>query len=391
MKVAIFTDNDFSKINGVTTTLRAVLAHAPADIRLRIYTCESHATDTADYFASPSWGIGIPFYREMRIYLPSLRRFIEETRKDGVDLVHLTTPGPVGLAALHVAAQLRLPMIGSFHTDLAEYTRLLSGSASLGRLMQQYMRWPYGRCQHILVPSLATRETMVKTKIDPSKISLWQRGVCTDVFTPAKRSAALRRQWDSEDGQLVLLYVGRVSKEKGLDLLPALTERLRRSHLSHRLVVVGDGPMRAELQGRCPGAVFTRTLAHADVAAAMASADLFVFPSRTDTAGNVVLEAQASGLPVLVTNHGGPQENMIDGETGHVCADLPAFTQRISELTVAPQRRLGLGVSARRYAQTRSWAAALEPLYRVYRTARANLDVGSPFDAAPALISQRVA
>jgi glycosyltransferase involved in cell wall biosynthesis len=170
------------------------------------------------------------------------------------------------------------------------------------------------------------------------------------------------------DERLALLYVGRISKEKGLDMLAPLAERLRRARVDHQFVVVGDGPMRAELARACPWAIFTGTLTPADVAVAMASADLFVFPSRTDTAGNVVLEAQASGLPVLVTDEGGPRENLIDGETGYVCADLQAFARRIGQLAWNAERRRRMGGCARRYALGRGWDAAMAPLYAAYRS-----------------------
>jgi glycosyltransferase involved in cell wall biosynthesis len=189
------------------------------------------------------------------------------------DVVHLTTPGPVGLAALYAASRLKLPMVGSFHTDLAAYTHLLSGSSNLGRLMQKYIRWLYGKCERILVPSLATRQTLIASKIDRRKINLWNRGVSTEHFVPTIRSTALRESWGASDSRPVLLYVGRVSTEKGLDLLPALTERLQRSQIKHRLVIVGDGPMRRALSDRCTGAIFTGTLSPPEVAGSCLRAD----------------------------------------------------------------------------------------------------------------------
>lgn len=393
MRVAVFTDNDFSKVNGVTTTLRALLRHAPSDIRPRVYTCESDDVDRPDYYAAGAFGVGIPFYGEMRVYLPPVRRLLHQVRQDRIDLLHLTTPGPVGLAALYVSAKLRLPMVGSFHTDLAEYTRLLSRSPRLGHLMRQYMRWPYGKCARVLAPSAATRAMLISSQIAPSKIGLWTRGVSTEQFSPAKRSATLRASWGASDGRPVVLYAGRVSREKGLDLLPALTERLRRSGVAHRLVIVGDGPMRSELSDRCTGAIFTGTLSHDDVAVAMASADLFIFPSRTDTAGNVVLEAQASGLPVLVTDAGGPQENMVDGATGFICHDLQSLTRRAASLLASSSRRGQMAAKARQYAEGRRWSDALEPLFRAYRDAVAPGSVGAPSELRPAssLMSEHVA
>jgi glycosyltransferase involved in cell wall biosynthesis len=366
MKVAIFTDNDFDKVNGVTTTLRAVLQHAPSSVDLRVYTCDSVGIETPEYLGLLARGIGIPYYREMKVYVPPFRRFLRHAIADGVQLLHYTTPGPVGLAAMWVASRLNLPMVGSFHTDLAEYARVLSGSRWLGDVMQQYMKWPYGRCERIFVPSEATRELLVRSNVDRRKVEIWRRGVSTEQFNPARRSAALRAQWGASDSRPVLLYVGRLSREKGLDLLAPLSRALDDAAVSYRLVVVGDGPMHSDLRAACRGALFTGTLAPDDVAVAMASADLFVFPSRTDTAGNVVLEAQASGLPVLVTDEGGPRENMCAGETGTVCRDLAAFVQAAGEILQSAERRRCLGDAARRYAFTRRWDAALEPLYRSY-------------------------
>src|ERR1700676_4288422 len=184
MRVAIFTDNDFSKVNGVTTTLRAVLDHAPDSLDLRVYTCETIGIDDEEYLALSAHGMGIPFYREMKMYWPPFRRFLRHAVAEGIELVHYTTPGPVGLAAMWVAHRLNLRMVGSFHTDLAQYARVLSGSSRLGDLMQLYMRWPYGKCDRVFVPSEATRKTLLRGKIDPSKIDVWRRGVATTRFDP---------------------------------------------------------------------------------------------------------------------------------------------------------------------------------------------------------------
>jgi len=330
VKVAIFTDNDFAKVNGVTTTLRAVLRHAPASVDLRVYTCDSVGIETQEYLGLSAVGIGIPYYREMKMYLPPFRRFLQHAVADGIELVHYTTPGPVGLAAMWVASRLNLRMVGSFHTDLAEYARMLSGSRRLGDLMHHYMKWPYGKCERIFVPSEATRQLLMRGRIEPSKIDIWRRGVATRQFAPARRSAALRESWGVSDSRPALLYAGRLSREKSLDLLLPLTRALNDAGAPHRLVMIGDGPMHGELREACGDAVFTGTLAPDAVAVAMASADVFVFPSRTDTAGNVVLEAQASGLPVLVTDQGGRARTCCPARP-----DLCAATWRTS-LTARP-------------------------------------------------------
>ena len=368
MRVAVFTDNDFDKINGVTTTLTAVLRHAPPDIVPRIYTAAALGADQPDYLALRSFGVGIPFYREMKMYLPHWRQYLTRVQRDGIDVIHLTTPGPLGLVALWVAAQASLPLVGSFHTDLSAYTRLLSGSERLGALMQEYMRWMYGRCRRVLAPSESTRQLLEAAGCPAGRIRIWSRGVDTELFAPKRRCQRLRDDWRVSDDRPGLLYVGRLSKEKGLAILPPLQAVLHARGVSHRLIIAGDGPMRRQLADECPGAVFTGPLGREEVARVFASADLFVFPSETDTAGNVVLEAQASGLPVVVSASGGPREQIRPNVTGIVCGDRePASWAGAVATWLAPQRRQAAAADAREYALSRRWDLALAPLFEAYR------------------------
>ena len=198
---------------------------------------------------------------------------------------------------------------------------------------------------------------------------IWTRGVDTDAFSPSHRSEDLRSRWHVSERRPAILYVGRVSREKGLDLLPLLRECLHSRRIEHQFVIAGDGPMRRELQRRLPDAVFTGVLNRQDVAAAFAAGDVFLFPSRTDTAGNVVLEAQASGLPVLVSDGGGPKENILPGRTGFVVSrmDADAWADALVPLLRDAAARKQTGEAARRYAESRRWEVALEPLYRAYR------------------------
>lgn len=368
MNVAIFTDNDFDKVNGVTTTLNAVLDHAPEGQRLRIYTAGAIGCDEPRYLSLRSVGMPIPFYGEMRMYVPRLRAYQARARQDQIDVIHLTTPGPIGLAALYVASRLQIPLVGSFHTDLAAYTATLSGSERLGRLMREFMRWPYGRCQRVLVPSEDTRRLLIGARGDARKITVWSRGVDTTHFRPERRSAQLRESWHVDHRRPAILYVGRVSREKGLDQLVPLHHRLLERGIQHRLVIVGQGPMLDELRERLPDAVFTGVLSREAVATAFASADLFVFPSRTDTAGNVVLEAQASGLPVVVSTAGGPSENMLVHRTGLTCGttDPDEWAAAVATIMRTPARRHDMSEAARQYALSRQWAQALRPLYAAY-------------------------
>jgi glycosyltransferase involved in cell wall biosynthesis len=369
MRVAIFTDNDFDKVNGVTTTLKAVLRNAPPDIQPRVYTCAGLQIEDPDYLALRSASVPIPYYSEMRMYVPRVRLLRQRLHQDDVRVVHLTTPGPLGLAARYLIRNSNLPLVGSFHTQLAEYTATLSGSKRLGSLMATYLRWVYGCCDRVLVPSTDTGDRLVANGWDASRMTVWARGVDADVFSPGKRSTAMREAWRVSDRRPAILYAGRISSEKGLSLLESIGSLLHRHGVAHRFVLVGEGPLSQELRERLPDAVFTGRLAHPEVAVAMASADMFLFPSDTDTAGNVVLEALACGLPVLVSNIGGPRESVGHGETGFVCrsADTLDFASRAQQLLNNRGLRASMSQRARAYALGRTWKASLEPLFDAYR------------------------
>ena len=371
MRVAIFTDNDFDKVNGVTTTLKATLRFAADDIEPRVYTAAATAIDTPRYFATAATGIGLPWYRDMRIYWPRVRAFAREVRRQHTDVIHVTTPGPIGLAGRWIAAHYGLPLVGSYHTQLGDYTAVLSGSVRLGRLTEDYMRWFYGPCERLFVPSAATMDLLIARGYKADRLIVWGRGVDTHAFSPRRASAALRRHWHVDERRPAVLYAGRLSREKGLGQIEPIRATLVRHGLEHQFVFAGDGPMRAELEARCPTALFLGTLPTAELAVAMASADVFLFPSATDTMGNVVLEAQASGLPVVVSDRGGPCQNMRDGSTGMVCeaGSTEAFGAAMTTLLTHSRDRVAMGQQARQYAETRSWNAALEPLFSGWRRA----------------------
>lgn len=369
--VAVITDNDFNKVSGVTTTLKAVLRHAPPDLTVKVYTAADVEVDAPDYLALASWGVGLPWYPEMRIYWPHLQRLRRRLAADGVDLVHLTTPGPVGLAARWLYRHHPRPLIGSYHTHLGDYVTTYSGSAAFGRGLERYMRWFYGPCATVLVPSAATRALLIAHGYDAAQVQVWSRGVDTDRFRPEARSPQLRAHWGVSDDTLAILYTGRLSSEKGLDLFEPLQRALHLRGVRYRLIFLGDGPLRPALERWCPGAVFEGTVPPAVVAAAMATADAFVFPSATDALGNVVVEAQASGCPVLVTDRGGPREQLVPGVTGWICpaGDADAFAERIADWWRRPAHRREMGDAGVRYARGRSWPHALAPLYDCWREA----------------------
>jgi glycosyltransferase involved in cell wall biosynthesis len=220
------------------------------------------------------------------------------------------------------------------------------------------------------VPSNSTASELIQKGISPQKIQLFPRGIDIQRFHPSKRNGYLEERYQIRSGAK-LLYVGRISKEKNLGHLEGVFKELAKAHPDIHLVLVGDGPYMNEMRESMRGlpCTFTGYLEGEELAAVYASSDLFVFPSTTDTFGNVVLEAQASGIPVIVTDLGGPQENLIPGKTGLVVdqSDSGAFLGAIESLLRDPSRRKQMGRAARQYMEDRSFESAFNKTWGLYR------------------------
>jgi glycosyltransferase involved in cell wall biosynthesis len=231
--------------------------------------------------------------------------------------------------------------------------RSLTNDEFLEQAAWNYMIWFYGQMEEVMVPSVGTREQLVARGLPPERMKPLPRWVDTDTYSPEMRHPTFWKSRGAGLGRLVLLYVGRVSREKGLKMLvDAFRERVE-AGMTIALAVIGDGPYREEMEAALAGypALFTGYLAGEQLQRGYASADLFVFPSATDTFGNVVLEAQASGLPVIVSDEGGPRELMVDGETGLVfrAGSTGALAAAITYMVSDPQRITSMGCNARRF------------------------------------------
>lgn len=369
--VAHFTDT-FYEINGVALTLQQQVQQAAvSNRRYTLITCDDQNRQPQKGVAhfKPIGTYDLPEYEQQKIFYPPILEMLEYCHRQGFNHIHTATPGPIGLAALAIARFLCLPISGTYHTEIPQYVQILTGSGFMEELAWKFVLWYYDQMDLIYAPSRSTRDELVAKGISPDKVRIYPRGIDTERFTPVKRNGFFKR-WQCDDRTTKLLYVGRVSREKNLHLLVDAYRRLAMQTPAVTLTIVGDGPyletMRAETDGL--PCIFTGRLDGEDLAAAYASSDLFVFPSTTDTFGNVVLEAQASGIPVIVTDQGGPAENILPDATGLVIegGSARALHEAMSSLVEDPQRRRQMGLAARKYMENRSFEAAFDKTWKMF-------------------------
>jgi glycosyltransferase involved in cell wall biosynthesis/predicted metal-dependent phosphoesterase TrpH len=309
--------------------------------------------------------VEIPFYAGLRVGVPSLPVTVEALAEGRYDLVHLCSPGPAGVAAALIARTMELPLVGSYHTELGAYAGLRSGDMRLRAGMDATLAAFYGLCSVVLSPSDPADESLRALGVPAERIARWDRGVDTSRFEPALRAAGAR------PGELAVLYAGRLTREKGLDLLADAFLRARERDPRLRLVLAGGGPEEGTLRERLgEHATFLGWLDGDALARAYASADVFLFASTTDTFGQVILEAQASGLPVVAVDQGGPRTLIDDGRTGLLRPAHPdALADALCALAAAPALRRRLAAAALEEVRGRTWERALERLAEGYRLA----------------------
>jgi len=373
VKVAHFTDT-YYHVNGVALTLQRQVELALRTRKdLTVITCNDGFRPAGKGVRnfSPIGVHELPEYPEFKLFVPPFLEMLDYCYEQSFTQLHSATPGPIGLAALAIARILKRPISGTYHTALPQYAQYLTGDTKMEDLVWQFTLWYYEQMDHVYVPSRSTARELIEKGLRPEKIRLFPRGVDIQRFHPAKRDLQfLRERFQVGDGTK-LLYVGRISKEKDLPLLADAFQELYRSHREVQLIMVGDGPYLTELRGKMQGVpcTFTGYLEGEDLAKVFASCDLFVFPSTTDTFGNVVLEAQASGLPVVVTDTGGPHENIVPGVTGLVvdAHSSESLLSAIRWFIRSPEALRQMGRAARQVMEERSFERAFDETWGLYQ------------------------
>jgi glycosyltransferase involved in cell wall biosynthesis/predicted metal-dependent phosphoesterase TrpH len=348
-------------MHGVTHTLNEIRERGVPAFEVEVIGTDSSVDRRLPAVAE----VDIPFYSGLQVGVPSLPAMVEAIAQGRYEVVHLCSPGPSGVAAGLVARMMDLPVVGSYHTELAAYTGLRTGDAGLEAGMRWLLSAFYGQCRTVLSPSPSADASLRALGVAADRIGRWDRGIDLEAFDPA-----LRRE-GAFAGEINVLYAGRLTAEKGVELLAdaflAARERDPRLHL----VLAGGGPEEEHLRERLGvDATFLGWLDGHELARAYASADLFLFASRTDTFGQVILEAQASGLPVVAVAEGGPVELVEDGRTGRLCPpDAGALADAVLGLAGDRRMRARLARTALAAVRGRTWERALEQLAAGYRRA----------------------
>jgi glycosyltransferase involved in cell wall biosynthesis len=369
MRIAIFSEVYWPMVSGVGVTLdRLVTALTGRGHEVRVYsatyTLPPGSQERPEAHRSPS--VPLFLYPDVQWAFPRQREVVEDLARFNPDVVHLATEFALGLAGLKAAGQLGIPIIASAHTDYEKYAARY-GVRWVLRMGWIYLRWFYGHAEKVLVPSRIFQQTLSQHGV--THTGLWTRGVDPLHFHPCFRSAEYRRRFGVGPDDLLVTYIGRLAREKDIQRLLRGWQALRAERGNAQLVLAGQGPMAEGLQRRpIPGVHLTGLLSGRDLSEAYASADLFVFPSPTETFGNSLLEAMASGLPSLAVSAGGVLEFARHTENAWLTRsqDTDALTGGLRLLLQDAELRKRLSAGGLATAASRGWDAINDQLLEDY-------------------------
>ncbi|MCM8564821.1 glycosyltransferase family 4 protein [Thauera linaloolentis] len=375
LRIALVTETWPPEVNGVAMTLKRMVdglirrGHSVQLIRPK-QTTEDVATHGGALEEVLSRGIKLPRYDGLKLGLPAKSSLVRTWTRQRPDLVHVATEGPLGWTAVSAARKLRLPVTSDFHTRFEHYSAHY-GVGWLSQPVAAYLRRFHNRTAATYVPTSELAGALAAQGYE--RVEVISRGVDTVQYSPARRSEVLRQQWGVAPGGIAVVSVGRLAPEKNLGLTLRAFAAIREHRPDARMVVVGDGPMRDVIARECPQAVLAGMRHGGDLAAHYASADLFLFPSLTETFGNVTLEGMASGLCTVAYDYAAAAEVIRDLHNGAIvcCGDEEGFIQRAVQLACASGLRADIGREARRTAEGIDWERVCdhfaEALLRAWR------------------------
>jgi glycosyltransferase involved in cell wall biosynthesis len=359
LHIALISETFPPEVNGVANTLGRLVeglrgrGHRVQLVRPRQNT-DTAAQPDPQLLLTRGWPL--PGYPGLQWGQTSLHKLLRRWKRQRPDVLYIATEGPLGFSALRAARRLAIPVVSGFHTNFQQYTGHY-GIGLLTRAMTNYLRWFHNRTQMTLVPSVGQKVDLERREFE--RLALLARGVDSQLFHPRKRSDELRANWGLGADDLAVLHVGRLAAEKNLGLLIKAFRQLQGSYPQRRmrLILVGDGPLRASLQAQLPDAAFCGLQRGEELARHYASGDLFLFPSLSETFGNVVLEALASSLGVVAFDQAAAAQHIHHGHNGLVArpGDEAGFCEAACQALADAEMLRRIRLNARRHASHLSW------------------------------------
>ncbi|MFP5467782.1 MAG: glycosyltransferase family 4 protein [Gammaproteobacteria bacterium] len=373
LRLAVVTETYPPEVNGVAVTVSRLIegllqcGHEIDLVRPRQSAAGGRDVAVDGLHEILMRGMPIPRYPQLRMGLPAKAALVSHWLKRRPDIVHVATEGPLGWSAVQAARKLRLPVSADFRTNFHAYSRHY-GLGWLNRTILTYLRKFHNRADLTLVPTEALRQELALMGFE--RLGVVGRGVDTQRFDPALRSPLVRARWGAAIDDPVVLYVGRLAAEKNLEMLIRAFQAMQQRRKNLRLVVIGDGPMADDLATHCPDALLLGVQGGQTLAKSYASADIFLFPSRTETYGNVTAEAMASGLAVVAFEHAAACELIINGHNGWAAPfeDDEGFVRRACDGLDTWHPGHPMRLAARRTMLARDWSGIVAQMEERWRT-----------------------
>ncbi len=366
----VWVTDTIDDLNGVSRTIqRFGKLSVSTNHELAILSCQDRAVSFPGWVVNfkPIKEFAVPNYPSKKLSVPPFLEMLRFFEENDFELVYISTPGPLGMIALGVAKLLGIPTVSIYHTDYPRHTNEIIEDSRIAELISTATGWFYSLSELVMVPSRFYMDDLEMLGVDRSRMTIFPRGTDHETFSPEWRTEDYMARFGGSSGTVKLLYTGRISKEKDLDILSDAFLKVRKKHRNVELFLAGDGPYIREL-GKSMlgnGGFFCGSLSGEDFSRTCASCDIFVFPSTTDTYGNSVLEAQASGLPCIVTDKGGPQEIIIPNVTGLIAKgrDSDSLAEAILKLLENREMRMEMGLKARERGLEHNWTSAFQKIW----------------------------
>ena len=369
LRITLVTETYFPQVNGVSRTLDRLVRYCSEqgdEIQLFIPNYRNDSVHLPDRVEKHEWcSIPLPFYKEVVLPVVTARKLEKTMSSFRPDVIHIATEGPLGYAALRASKRLKIPVVSSYHTNFPQYLKTYKTSF-LEPVCWRYLRWFHNSTRATFCPSKSTMELLGSKGF--YNVDIWSRGVDNLRFNPAKRDVELRNDLGVGADDLIMTYAGRLANEKNLKMLLEAWELIQ-NHQNCFLLFIGDGPLRQRFESlQLPRVIFAGYCYGENLARMYASSDLFVFPSLSETFGNVVLEAMASGLPVVGYNVQGPRDIIQDKITGLLVDPISPKTlaAAIQQLIEKEELRIKMSQQARSYAESRTWEQVLKAFRNQY-------------------------